>query len=237
MKSWILGLLLVGLAGGPSWADGLSTHQKTATYETSLKIPGAPLAIPALKTEIQRRYQVELNGLAKEAAEEKDASPKDFHPFMLDVQWRVTFESPAVISLSGLSFVDEGGAHPNNAYDTIVWDKAANRAVALPGLFVKTGQAAALHDISEYAKGAFQRWLSKAQGSPAEPDQLGDNIAPDKLGHYALTYAKGDTKANGIVLLWGAGEAWPHVIGDVKLSIPAAIFRKYLTPQWAAQFQ
>lgn len=237
MKNCILTLLFSGLAAAPAWADGLSTHQKTATYETSLKVPDAPLAIPALKAEIQHRYDASLKDLAKEAAEDKDASPKEFHPYMLDVQWRVTFESPGVLSLSGLSFVDEGGAHPSNGYDTIVWDKTANRAVALPGLFVKTGQTAALHDISEYAKGAFARWLSKAQGSPAESDQIGDNIAPDKLGHYALTYAKGDTKANGIVLLWGAGEAWPNVVGDVKLSIPAATFRKYLTPQWAAQFK
>ena len=148
MKSWIWALLLGGLAAAPAWADGLNTHQKTATYETSLKIPDAPLAIPALKAEIQRRYQTSLNDLAKEAAEDKAASPKEFHPYMLDVQWRVTFESPAVISLSGLSFVDEGGAHPNNGYDTIVWDKTANHAMALPGLFVKTSQAAALHDIS-----------------------------------------------------------------------------------------
>jgi hypothetical protein len=29
---------------------------------------------------------------------------------------------------------------------------------------------------------------------------------PDKLKSYALTYAKGQTRANGIVLLYGAGE-------------------------------
>lgn len=237
MKNCILTLLLGGLAAAPAWADGLSTHQKTATIETSLKVPGAPLAIPALKAEIQRRYQADLNDISKEATEDKAAEPKEFHPYTLDVQWRVTFESPAVLSLSGLSVADQGGVHPNNAYDTIVWDKTANRAVALPGLFVKTGQTAALHDISAYAKGAFARWLSKEQGSPAEPEQIGDNIAPNKLGHYALTYAKGDSKANGIVLLWGAGEAWPNVIGDVKLSIPATTFRKYLAPQWAAQFK
>ncbi len=43
----------------------------------------------------------------------------------------MTFDSPQVISLSGYSFIDENGAHPNAAFDAVVWDKTANRAVAL----------------------------------------------------------------------------------------------------------
>ena len=59
---------------------------------------------------------------------------------------------------------------------------------------------------------------------------------PEKLKTYALTYAKGQTSANGIVLLYGAGQAWPHVLGDFRLGVPAAVFAKYLRPQWKAVF-
>jgi hypothetical protein len=59
---------------------------------------------------------------------------------------------------------------------------------------------------------------------------------PDKLKSYALTYAKGQTRANGIVLLYGAGEVWPHVLGDFRLAVPAAVFSKYLAPQWKLVF-
>jgi hypothetical protein len=51
-----------------------------------------------------------------------------------------------------------------------------------------------------------------------------------------LTYAKGQTAANGIVLLYGAGQVWPHVLGDFRLAVPAAVFTKYLAPQWKDVF-
>jgi hypothetical protein len=58
----------------------------------------------------------------------------------------------------------------------------------------------------------------------------------EKLKTYALTYAKGQTAANGIVLLYGAGQIWPHVLGDFRLAAPAAVFTKYLAPQWKDVF-
>ena len=49
-------------------------------------------------------------------------------------------------------------------------------------------------------------------------------------------YAKGQTSANGILLLYGAGQVWPHVIGDFRLAVPAAVFKPYLLPQWKGVF-
>lgn len=58
----------------------------------------------------------------------------------------------------------------------------------------------------------------------------------EKRKTYARTYAKGQVTANGIVLLYGAGQVWPHVLGDFRLSVPAAVFAKYLAPQWKTLF-
>jgi hypothetical protein len=38
------------------------------------------------------------------------------------------------------------------------------------------------------------------------------------------------------VLLFGAGQVWPHVLGDFRLTVPAAVFAKYLRPQWKRVF-
>ena len=239
MRSWILTALLAGLAAGPAGGAGYSKDEKTSAYELSLKVPDAPSAIPALKAEILRRFQAGSKMVKDEAAEDKRDSPETFHPYLLDAEWRVTFESPRVLSLSCLSVTDNGGAHPTNDYDTIVWDKAAGRSVTLPELFVKASLPAALCDIAGHAAMSFRKRFPHEEGQPADYDPVDGNIAADpaKLGHYALTYAQGDTKANGIVLLWGAGAPWPNVIGDIKLSIPVAVFRQYLAPQWAAEFK
>jgi len=239
MKTRIVTALLAGLAAAPAWGAGYGQDEKTDAYELNLKVPDAPLTIPALKAEILRRFQAVSKIVKDDAVQDKRDAPEDFHPYLLDSEWRVTFESPRVLSLSALNVTDNGGAHPSDDYDTIVWDKTAGRAVALPDLFAKPDLPAALHDIAEHAEASLRKRFPREEGQPADYDPVDGNIAADpaKLGHYALTHAQGESAANGIVLLWGAGEPWPNVMGDIKLSIPVAVFRKYLAPQWAAEFK
>jgi hypothetical protein len=220
-------------------AAGCNTDQKTGDFGLSLKVPEAPAAIPALKAEILRRFEAASKIIKDNAAEDKETDPQNFHPYSFDSEWRVTFDSPQVISLSASNATYNGGAHPNSDYDSIVWDKTSGSAMALSDLFAKADLRAALHDIAEHAKASLRKKFPREEGQPADFDPVEGNIAadPEKLGHYALTYAKGESKANGIVLLWGAGAPWPNVMGDIKLSVPAAVFRKYLTPQWAAEFK
>ncbi|MGH7022651.1 MAG: PdaC/SigV domain-containing protein [Caulobacteraceae bacterium] len=238
MKTQIALPLLIALVAAPAWAGSYSKDQKTAAYELSLTIPDVPAAIAPLKAEILRRFEAATKSFKADAVADRQDDPQRFQPYLFDSEWRVTFDSPRVISLSGLSVTDEGGAHPSNDYDTIVWDKRAARAVALPELFVRADLHAALDAIAEHAKASLRRKFPHEEGQPADYDPVEGNIAADpaKLGQYALTYAKGQTKANGIVLLWAAGAPWPNVMSDIKLSIPVAVFRRYLAPRWAAEF-
>lgn len=233
-------LLLAGafvLVSSFAFAAGYDKTEKTKLYTLRLRVPEAALAIPALKTEIMARWKKDSGDLKDEAKEDKDADPQ-FNPFMLDTQWRVTFESPDVISLSADSFIDENGAHPNGAFDSIVWDKKANRAVPFEELFVPSLRKAAFTAIAASARKTWTAIATKRIGEAPVAGMVDDGIGadPKKLGHYALTYAKGETKPNGIVLLYGAGEVWPHVLGDIRLSIPVNVFRADLTPEWKARF-
>ncbi|MBV9976695.1 MAG: DUF4163 domain-containing protein [Hyphomicrobiales bacterium] len=239
-KRWIAAALFAAYANAPAWGAPYDMSETTDTYSLSLHIPEAALAIEPLKAEILRRYQVASKETKDGSEDEKKwSSPEDFRPYELDTQWRVTFESPRVISMSGLIHTYEAGAHPNDDFDTIVWDKAAGRALPLPELFEKAKLPAALHDISEHAKATFLKQLASKERKPVDPEGLDESIAadPDKLGHYALTYARGETKANGIVLLYGAGSLWAFALGNVKLPIPVSVFRKHLTADWAGQFK
>ncbi len=152
----------------------------------------------------------------------------------------MTFENDAVLSLSAEINADTGGAHPNEAFQTLVWDKKANRAVPVDALFQPDQAKAALTAIADAASKAWTRTYIQRSGEKPGPnaDIAGQAIGadPEKLKNYALTYAKGQTRANGIVLLYGAGEVWPHVLGDFRLTVPAAVFAKYLTPQWKLVF-
>ena len=231
---------LLCLVALPALAVGdYDKSTKTDAYDIRLRVPAAALTIAPLKAEIFKRWKKDSGDLTSLAVDDKKNVPQFFHPYALDTQWRVTFESADVLSVSGYSFIDQGGAHPNAGFDSIVWDKTAGRAVPLDELFAKGQAPAAIKAIAASARATFIAWANKQGDEPIDPAMADEGIGKDSahLGHYALTHDKGALKANGIVLLYGAGEAWAHVMGDVKLAVPVGVFRKYLAPRWAAEFK
>jgi hypothetical protein len=238
---FIVAVLAATLLSAPALAaDNYDKSEKTKAYDIRLRVPAAAMAIPALKTEIFARWKKDSTEIKEQSTSDLKEMPQYFHTYALDTPWRVTYESPRLLSLSANSFIDMGGAHPNAAFDSIVWDKQANKAVPFANLFAPGQAKAAFTAIAAAAKKTWIATVNKeAPDNPVDPSQADEGIAPDAdhLGHYALTYAKGDTKANGIVLLYGAGETWAHVMGDFRLAIPTKVFAKYLAPEWAAEFR
>jgi hypothetical protein len=236
--------LLIALAGlvalvSQACAADYDKSEKTPLYELRLRIPAAAMAIPALRDKIMALHKADADQTKHDAKDDKDSDP-GFHPYDVETTWRVTFENNTIISLSGNTFADTGGAHPNDGYQTLVWDKRAGRAVAIADLFVPAQAKPALAAIADAATQSWIRIYRQRTGRMPGPDadQAKDGIGsdPEKLKTYALTYEKGQTFANGIVLLYGAGQVWPHVLGDFRVPVSAAIFSRYLSARWLPLF-
>jgi Deacetylase PdaC len=239
MKSLLAAAICLGLVAAPALAADYDTTEKSSLYELRLRVPEAAMTIMPLKEKILALYKTDADEAKSEARDDQEGNP-NFRRYTVDTVWRVTFENDAVLSLSAEINADTGGAHPNQAFQSLVWDKAANRIVPIEALFQPDQIKAALNAITDAAIKAWTKTYVQRSGQQPGPetDAAKEGIAaePQKLGNYVLTYAKGQTAANGIVLLYGAGQAWPHVLGDFRLAVPAAIFAKYLTPQWKAVF-
>jgi hypothetical protein len=227
------------LTVAPAMSADYEATDKSALYEAHLRVPASGMAIPSLKDRILALHRADVNQAKADAREDKEGNPS-FHPYSIDTIWRLTFENQAIVSLSGDTNADTGGAHPNEAFQTIVWDKKANRSVPIEALFPPDQVKAALTEIADAAGEAWARVYTQRSGQKPGQDtdlaEAGIGADPQKLKTYALIYAKGQSAANGIVLLFGAGQAWPHVLGDFRLAIPASVFAKYLAPQWKDVF-
>jgi hypothetical protein len=239
MKSFAAALVCLGLAAAPALGADYDKTEKSPLYELRLRVPEAAMTIMQLKDKILALYKADADEAKSDAKDDREDNP-NFRPYIVDTVWRVTFEDNAVLSLSAEINSDTGGAHPNEAFQTLVWDKKANRTVPVEALFQPDQAKAALTAIADAASKAWTRTYIQRSGEKPAPnaDMAGQGIGadPDKLKNYALTYAKGQTRVNGIVLLYGAGEVWPHVLGDFRLAVPAAVFAKYLTSQWKLVF-
>lgn len=235
-----LAVVLPLLVSQAAAAADYNRSEKTPLYTLALRVPEAAMRIPALRARIMALHETDAKQTRSDAKDDKEADPA-FHPYDVETTWRVTFEDAAVISLSGDTYADTGGAHPNEAYQTLVWDKKANRAVAITDLFAPGQSRAALAAIADTAARTWTRIYEQRSGQEAGPeaDDASLGIGPDaeKLKTLALTYARGQTRANGIVLLYGAGQVWPHVLGEFRVPVPARVFYRYLSPRWRNEFE
>jgi Deacetylase PdaC len=239
MKLFAAALASLLLATTPALSADYETKEKSPLVDMHLRVPANAMAIAPLKNRILELDKADIDEAKADAKEDKEDNPS-FHPYSIDTVWRVTFENDAVISLSGETNADTGGAHPNQGFQTIVWDKKSNRSVPIENLFGPDQVKAALTAIADAAAKTWTKLYTERSGqSPGKDADLietGISANPGKLKTYALTYAKGETVANGIVLLYGAGQTWPHVLGDFRVAVPAAVFAKFLAPQWQNLF-
>ena len=233
--------LLTGfaLAIAPALAADYDTTEKSPLCEGHLRVPAAAMAIPPLKDRILALHKTDIDQAKADAKDDKEGNPS-FHPYSIDTVWRVTFENEMVLSLSGDTNADTGGAHPNQGFQTIVWDKKAGRAVPMEALFAPDQVKAALTAIADAAAKAWIKTYTGRSGQPPGQDtdlaETGIGAEPEKLKTYALIYARGQTAANGILVLYGAGQVWPHLLGDFRLAVPASVFARYLRPPWKDVF-
>jgi hypothetical protein len=231
--------VLAGLAVAPALANDYDATDKSPLYELHVRIPATAMTIAPLRDQILALYKADADQAKSDAKEDKQDNPS-FHPYSIDTIWRVTFESDAVLSLSAETNADTGAAHSNQGFQTLVWDKKANRAVPVEALFAPDQAKAALAAIADAATKAWNKSYTQRSGQQPGPDadvaKDGIGADPEKLKNYALTYARGQTTANGIVLLYGAGQVWPHVLGDFRLAVPVSAFAKYLATPWKAMF-
>jgi hypothetical protein len=232
-------IALLPLAVTPALSADYETTEKTPLVELHLRVPANAMAIAPLRDRILALYKSDADQAKADAKDDKDGNPS-FHPYSIDTIWRLTFENETVASLSGETNADTGGAHPNQGFATIVWDKKAGRAVPIEALFAPDQVKPALQAIADAAAKSWTRiYTQRAGQKPGADTDLADagiGADPEKLKTYALIYAKGQTSANGIVLLYGAGQVWPHVIGDFRVAVPSGVFAKYLAPRWREVF-
>lgn len=231
--AWMFAALaaLTPLLGAAQAADyDRSEHE--GKFEMRLRVPEAAMAIAPLQKAIMERYRHDIADFRKDA----------LTPLTYDVHWRTTYRSARLISLSAEIFWDGGGAHPNTAFETLIWDKTANRALGFADLFAPEDRKAAQAAIANAGMAAWMRLYAARSGEHASPDlkeMATEGIAADDehLKNVALMYEAGDAKASGLLLLYGAGEIWPHVVGDFRIPVPAGVFKAYLRPEWRSEFR
>jgi hypothetical protein len=116
-------------------------EENTETYEYYYSYPVEAAAIPNLVTWMKAdsaKSRAEIIGWAKQGFDEAKADKREFQPYSQSTGWTVAGSTPQLLSLMSEFGGDTGGAHGNYGFGTLLWDKAAAKALKQPSdVFVK----------------------------------------------------------------------------------------------------
>ena len=205
----------------PPPAQARKVSEENDLYQFAYSYPAQASAIPALKTLLDADMAAKKADLAKDAAEgRKDAKANGypFNAYFHSTDWQVVTDLPGWFSLSSLVGFYTGGAHPNYVFDTILWDKAANRRRDPADLF--TSKAALSAAIRKPFCKELDRQRLKKRGEP-----LGSGISEfeqciDPTDETVILGSAGHKGFDRVGVLVPPYEAGPYAEGSYEVTVP-----------------
>lgn len=226
-------LPLVAAAGVPH-----KVVRNTSALEFSYVWPVEAVAIPALDLRFYRDAKEALAEAQKNAAEDEKLARKDkreFHQHFLSIDWESVGQTARLLSLEQSIGSFTGGAHPNRGYEALLWDRRANREIAVTALFLKRTSFEAL-TRKPYCAALDKERLKKREGEK----RAGMFSDCPKYAELAIALADGNKNGRFETVRFVAGPyvAGPYVEGEYEVALPVTSqMIAAIRPEFRASFE
>jgi hypothetical protein len=150
----------------------------------------------------------------------------------------------------------DGGAHPNQQSDTILWDDAAHRRVSIRPFFTETADnGPAMTALAQLAKLAVaSAKLAKGIDGYGDDDKTAAQMTPEQelaqdtfinegikpaildLGPVTLAPSTESGKSSGLTFHYSPYGVGPYVEGPYTVFVPWTAFRQYLSAEGLTVF-
>jgi Deacetylase PdaC len=190
-----------------------------ALIEYEYSYPAAAGAIPSLKSFLDSEIDKHKRELIETARQEKAAREQadfSYNPLGYWQAWRVVTDLPGWLSLSADVSTYTGGAHPNHGFDTIVWDRQADRRRDPVDLF--TSKQA----LSDVIGKDFCRELDRERAKRRGGEKLGGDFDEciDPADSTLILGSSNGKAFDRIGVLVAPYEAGPYVEGSYEVTLP-----------------
>ncbi|HVI98782.1 MAG TPA: DUF4163 domain-containing protein [Sphingomonas sp.] len=219
-------------------ANAIHLTEKTDAIDFDYKIPSRAAAAPALRDHLLADAETGKKATIRDQAQYAKELPPDApaRPYGLEKSWSVVGETGQLLSLVAAGYVYTGGAHGSDSFETLVWDKTANRAVPFDALF--TDKTKALATIRKPFCDTLNKERAKRRGGELGTADDWSTRCPEFKDHITLAFAK---PVNGTFSRIGvyipADIAGAHAEGSYTydLAIPKEMI-SLIAPEWRASF-
>ncbi|MBB5987263.1 DUF4163 domain-containing protein [Sphingobium lignivorans] len=221
--------------------DGETIAFEKDQVEFRYSWPGAAAAIAPLAASLRAEGE-KLRKETEEAGRKEQASAKEggypYRGYSLTQDWQLAADVPALLVLQSEGYTFTGGAHGMPFVNTLMWDKAGGRRLALDALF---DSAALVNAIRARFCGALDAEREKRRGAPVDPN-ASDGIPEfsrcvDPAKQVILPVSAGGRTLDTIRVVILPYEAGPYAEGIYQLDLPVDdAVRAAVKPAWRSAF-
>lgn len=222
-------------------AASKTVAEQSDLIEFSYAWPAAATAIAALNTRLESELAKDRTEALAGARDDKESRIGQDYPFnghYFRKEWTVEGDTPRLLSLAAEIETFTGGAHGNQGYDSILWDRRAAQAIAFDDLFASP--SAALEALTK----DFCPALDKARAEKRQETLplKGDDwmVSCPALDKQTLVPVDGDKDGRFETLraLIGPYEAGPYAEGSYEIDMPVtAAIRSLVKTDYADMFR
>jgi hypothetical protein len=232
-----IGFLAAITQWSPSFADDPKPDAaiKNKSIEASVFLDGKIKADPALSAYCLADGKKWLDKNAADAAREMKQDPQLFK----DGGWSFgrnysirSLVADRYVSVVRDDYMDTHGAHPNSDVNTILWDKAENKAISIRPFFTETADNGPTMTAMQKAIVASLKVEKKKRdaGETAAIDWF-KNVEPKllKIGAVTLAPSTEAGKSSGLTFHYPPYAVGPYAEGQYVAFVPWETLKPYLT--------
>lgn len=215
--------------------------EQSDLIEFSYAWPAAATAIAALNARLEGELANDRNEALAGAREDRESRIGRDYPFnghYFRKEWMIEGDTPRLLSLAAEIETFTGGAHGNQGYDSILWDRRAGQAIAFGDMFASapTALAALTKDFCPALDKA--RAEKRQETLPLKGDDW-MTTCPDIAKQTLVPVDENeDGRFETLRALIGPYEAGPYAEGSYEIDIPVTpAIRSLVKPDYADMFK
>jgi len=204
--------------------------------QVTLSLPEPIKAYPELHERLYKDGETTLTAFLDQAKKDRAEQSADGVPvpaYYQKIDWKISAQSPRLLSLYAEQNDFEGGAHPNTSFRALLWDKDKGALIPTAELF---SPDADLKSVDDYVCHQIEAQRARRTGEPVNQVGSGFNCPKFADSRLILVPSTQAGKIGAIDALYAPYDVGPYAEGPYEVRVPQSQLKGLIAPQYADQF-
>jgi hypothetical protein len=220
----------------PATVAPLVFSKTDADAAVTLTLPEPIKLYPELHSRLYGEGEKELTDFLADAHKDRAQQSADgieVPAYSHTIAWKISAETPKLVSVFAQEDDFRGGAHPNSTFQAVLWDKAKKQQVPATALFAP---GADMKAVDAYVCHQIEAQRSRRLSEPTTQAASGFSCPSFLQSRLILVPSTVKDHAGAIDALFAPYEVGPYVEGPYEIRVPQGQLKGVLAPEYADQF-